>query len=234
METNASAVPAAAYPRFLERISEEDKRKLLSSASQKTYAGGSLIFSQDYPIDQIFIVQQGRVKTFYTTSGGQSITLAYWHDGMLMGVPGISDGFVHMWSAEAVGETKLLQLPRSMLLQLVDQSSAAARVMIELLEFKSKHLSRLTQILATGSVAERLRIVLLNLCDLYGVPDSGGTRIELPLTHAEIGEMVGASRQWVTVTLGKMEKAGILSSKDRQIVLARNKLSVKPRQDEPL
>ena len=168
------------------------------------------MFSQTDPINEIFIVQSGRVRAYYTTAQGHSITFAYWLEGMLMGVPGLAADFHHAWTAEAVTPATLLCLPRSDLVAIIDRSIKAAKSMIAILEFKSRHMSRLAQVLGTASVSERLRIVLLNLCDLYGRPVAEGVRIDIPLTHAEIADMVGASRPWVSTSLGKLEQAGLL------------------------
>lgn len=221
MTRQAAAARDARYPRLLDKLDDAERARLLKHARTKVLPAGALVFSQSAPIDDVFIVEEGRVKAYYTTAEGQSITFAYWQPGMLMGVPGLSVGFNHMWTAEAVSETRLAQLPRADLVHLIDTSINAAKAMIEILEFKSKYLSRLAQLLGTASVAERLQIVLHHLCDLYGTEQEDGVRIDLPLTHADIADMVGASRQWVTVSLGRLEKSGVLKTRNRRIVLAR-------------
>ena len=214
------------YPRLLERLDREDRDWILERSTKKVVPRKGLVFVQSEPIDQVFVIQSGRVKAYYTTPEGQSITFAYWLEGMLMGVPGLSANFNHMWTAEAAVPTTLLRFERGDLNAVIDRSVRAAKAMIEILEFKTKYLSRLTQLLGTASVPDRLRVVLLNLCDLYGEPAEGGMRIELPLTHADISDMVGASRQWVTISLGRLERAGVLQVRNRKItVLARDELT---------
>jgi CRP-like cAMP-binding protein len=214
-----TTAPDVRYPRLLDNLDEAERVRLLEHARTRVLPAGAEVFSQGAPIDDVFIIEQGRVKAYYTTAEGQSITFAYWQPGMLMGVPGLSKGFNHMWTAEAVSETTLVQLPRSDLVHLISSSINAAKAMIEILEFKTKYLSRLAQLLGTASVAERLQIVLHHLCDLYGIVEKDGIRIDLPLTHADIADMVGASRQWVTVSLGRLEKSGVIKSRNRRIVL---------------
>lgn len=213
------------YPRLLDQVDDVDRDWLLSRAGVRPMPAGTLVFSQSAPIDAVFIIQTGCVKAYYTTAEGQSITFAYWHEGMLMGVPGLSVEFDHHWSAETTEPTTLLQLPRADLLKIIDRSISAAKAMIEILEFKSKYLSRLAQLLGTASVVDRLQIVVQNLCELYGVPDEAGTMIDLQLTHSDIADMVGASRQWVTVSLGKLEKSGHLSIRNRRIILAQDRFT---------
>ena len=119
--------PATAYPRLLDQLTEPDRERLLARARTKLIPARSLIFSQTAPIDEVFIIEDGRVKAYYTTPEGQSITFAYWHAGMLMGVPGLSSDFNHLWTAEAVVETTLLQLPRADLVATIDGDGVSPR-----------------------------------------------------------------------------------------------------------
>jgi CRP/FNR family cyclic AMP-dependent transcriptional regulator len=41
------------------------------------------------------------------------------------------------------------------------------------------------------------------------------------LTHADIAHMVGATRQWVTISLKRLHEQGVLTSAKSQIVIRR-------------
>jgi len=62
---------------------------------------------------------------------------------------------------------------------------------------------------------------LLHLVELYGVEDADGTVIAAAFTHADIAHMVGATRQWVTISLKRMQEKGIVLTKRSQIVVCR-------------
>lgn len=228
MTHDPSAFHVSRYPRLLDLLEPEDHDWLVGRTSGVDLAPGALVFSQDEPIDDVFVIETGRVKAYYTTPEGQSITFAFWLEGMLMGVPGVSEGFDHLWTAEAIVPTRLLRFSRADLNTVVDRSITAAKAMIGILEFKTKHLSRLAQVLGTAAVTDRLRFVLRSLSELYGAPHEDGTRIEVLLTHADIADMVGASRQWVTVSLGQLEKSGQIRIHNRHIVVARRPADPKP------
>jgi CRP-like cAMP-binding protein len=51
------------------------------------------------------------------------------------------------------------------------------------------------------------------------VADSRGIIIDLKITHQEIAEMVGTSRETVTRTLARLQKNGIIQMENRRIVL---------------
>ncbi len=60
--------------------------------------------------------------------------------------------------------------------------------------------------LGTRSITERLAHLLLHLVELYGVQDPDGVAIEAAFTHADLAHMVGATRQWITISLKRMQE----------------------------
>jgi CRP-like cAMP-binding protein len=73
--------------------------------------------------------------------------------------------------------------------------------------------------LGTRSITQRLAHLLLHLMELYGVEDPDGVVIAAAFTHADLAHMVGATRQWVTISLKRMQKKRIVLTKRSQIVV---------------
>ena len=45
---------------------------------------------------------------------------------------------------------------------------------------------------------------------MYGVESEQGVAINVPITHEETSHMVGATRQWVTIGLKRLQADGII------------------------
>jgi hypothetical protein len=75
--------------------------------------------------------------------------------------------------------------------------------------------------LGTRSITQRLAHLLLHLSELYGVEDPDGKLIAAAFTHADLAHMVGATRQWVTISLKRMQDKNIVVNKRSQIVVCR-------------
>jgi len=75
--------------------------------------------------------------------------------------------------------------------------------------------------LGTRSITQRLAHLLLHLMNLYGVKDPEGIVIAAAFTHADLAHMVGATRQWVTISLKRMQEKQIVLTKRSQIVICR-------------
>ena len=72
---------------------------------------------------------------------------------------------------------------------------------------------------------ERVAIALLELCSDFGVEESRGTLLTVPLSHKDIADLVGASRPRVTEHLAELERERFVIRQGRQLVVQVKKLS---------
>jgi CRP-like cAMP-binding protein len=93
--------------------------------------------------------------------------------------------------------------------------------LVQGLAFKGKCYSALLQMLGTRSVVERLAQLLLNLAELQGEDADGSVVIAAPASHEELAAMVGATRQWVSITLERLRKRGAIQIRKRRLVILR-------------
>ena len=91
--------------------------------------------------------------------------------------------------------------------------------LVEGLVAKGKCYSTLLQMLGTRSVVERLAQLLLNLAELDGIQEEEFVIIDKPITHEILANMVGATRQWVTMTLDRFQKQGLIKLRKQRIVI---------------
>ncbi len=71
---------------------------------------------------------------------------------------------------------------------------------------------------------ERLAGALLELSTKFGVRDSRGTLLTVKLTHADLAELVGASRQRTTEQLNDFERQRVIIRDGRQLIIVPEKL----------
>ena len=185
---------------------------------------GTCLFRQGEETSGIFHIEEGQVKTFYTSPEGDEITFAYFRPGNFVGGPAVFGGDVNMWSGTAIEETEFIAFRGPDLRQLSLAYPALAVGLIEALIYKAKCYSFMAQILGTRSVSDRLFHILTTLCDLYGEEQGGEIRVAADLTHEDLARMTCASRQWVTTVLNRLQKKGILRIHKKQIIVLRPEL----------
>lgn len=206
-------------PPLMDKLTIREREIVLKLGRRKVLSRGQTIFSQGAKHDGIFLIESGRIRVFYSSPLGREITLAYWHAGNFVGGPEVFDTGIHQWSGVASSNCSVVQLPGKELRTLAVEIPNLAIGLIEGLAFKGKCYSALAQMLGTRSITQRLAHLLLHLMDLYGVEDPDGVVIAAAFTHADLAHMVGATRQWVTISLKRMQKKRIVLTKRSQIVV---------------
>ena len=214
-------VPHRAPPNILAGLKPSDEKKILARARYVRLTPSEVLFRQGDIHSGIFIIESGLVRTFYTAPSGREITLAYWEAGNFAGGPDVFEGSVHSWSGVAVRDTEVLQLQSSDLREFVKTIPDFAVGLVEALEFKGRCFSALVQMLGTRSVGERLARLLRALIEHFGQACEEGILIDAHFSHEDFAHLVGASRQWVTTTLDKLQEQGIIRIRRRQVVVLR-------------
>ena len=204
---------------FLDRLTLEEVSAVRRVASSITLAAGETVFLQGDRHNGIFLIESGRVRIYYAGPSGREITLAYWTPGHFIGGPELFGGGFHIWSASVVETARLAYLPGGAIRQLALTVPAVALCLIEGLVAKGKCYSALVQMLGTRSVTERLAQLLLILAEL---DERGGQMaVKRRITHEQIASIVGSTRQWVTSTLRRFQKRGIIHIQRGTIIIER-------------
>jgi len=207
-------------PNLLERLSEVERCRVNGLASRIQFRLGETVFRQGDIHQGIYIIEAGVVRSYYTGPSGREITLAYWSPGNFVGGPEVFGGSPHLWSGTAEQPSQVLRLNGTDLRRLIETIPAFALTLFEALVHKGKCYSALIHMLGTRSVAQRLAQLLLLIAQLDGArqPD-GRIVIVRTLTHEELAKMVGATRQWVTMTLDRFHDQSLINLQKHQIVI---------------
>jgi CRP-like cAMP-binding protein len=220
-------------PSLFETLTAAEREQVIKCGRRQVLYRGKTLFNQGARHDGIFLIETGRIRVFYTAPSQREITLAYWHPGNFVGGPEVFGGGVHQWSGVATSNSSVVHLPGKELRRLVAVIPNLAIGLIEGLTFKGKCYSALAQMLGTRSITERLAHLLLHLVELYGVKDPEGILIGAAFTHADLAHMVGATRQWVTISLNRLHEKNVLIVRKSKIIVRRIDVLMEMRGHEP-
>ncbi len=216
---NVRAIGGA--PSLFDLLTPLERETVVRCGRRRVLYRGQTLFNQGARHDGIFLIETGRIRVFYTAPSQREITLAYWHPGNFVGGPEVFGEGVHQWTGVASSNSSVVHLPGKKLRELVIEVPNLAIGLIEGLTFKGKCYSALAQMLGTRSITERLAHLLLHLVDLYGVKTPDGMLIGAAFTHADLAHMVGATRQWVTISLKRLHDKHVLAVGKSKIVVRR-------------
>lgn len=174
---------------------------------------GDNLFLQGDPADSMWLIKAGSVKLWKTTEDGRVLTLDIRKAGDLLGENVlIEDGGEYPVSATSLEPTALCGIDRRTFESIVHQYPSVGIVVIRNLSRRIDLLSGKLGALSELNLEDRLYKVLANVAQDLGTPAPGGWHIAFPLTHDEIGFLVGAHRVSVTRALGKLRETGRVRS----------------------
>lgn len=109
----------------------------------------------------------------------------------------------------ALTATRVTAISADVLEQLIAVPAVAARLVEQLASAVAQRQEALANFAPTRHT-ERVRRKLLQLARVYGHVVGDGIRIDFPITHALLAEMVGSSRETVTRALDELHRDGFV------------------------
>ena len=173
---------------------------LFVGADEKTAAAGQSIFLPDDYGYQVFLVRSGRVRIYRNSPDGRELTLAIIGPGEIFGEIALLDGGGRTATALALVETHLAVLDREKFLKTIADQPETALVLMMLLCRRLRQTDEMVEEMTFLGVKERLHN-LINRLD-----SRGGRDLAASLTHQDLADMIGTSRESVTRAMMEMRK----------------------------
>lgn len=203
---------------FLDQLTPAARQRLFELAHVRHYARGQLIFRPGSPGENIYILQQGRIKIFSLSPAGRSAILWFCLPGDLFGLTELPRPRPREVYAEACNDIEVLTLSNQVFKQFLAQYPEAMLSIIDLLSCRLRGLGSMILNLSSDDVQTRLVKLIVRLAARYGRPiPPKSFLLDVPLTHQEIAEMIGTSRQTVTSLLSQFKRSGVIDMSSRII-----------------
>src|SRR6266404_3379178 len=194
-------------------------RKLAAITSAAAYPKGAILFVEGQSPRGVFILCNGRVKLSTSSADGRTLILRISEPGEVLGLPATVTGKPYELTADVIEPSQANFITRTdFLIFLREHGEAALRVAQQLGETYHSAIAEMRSIGLSHSAAEKLARFLLELSADH---DDGNTeiRLTLTLTHEEIAQMIGASRETVTRLFADFKKKELLQVKGSTLII---------------
>lgn len=162
---------------------------------------------------------QGRARVCYLTREGKQPILYFVNSDELVGEQSILTGSVGEEYVETIEPTSVASIPTRDLRQLMLNEPVFATGISELISRRRSKVERRIKHLLFLSNRERLTHLLLDLAEQYGQGSTDRLDLQVKLSHQDLANFIGSTRETVTVVLGKMQLDGLLNVRRRRIML---------------
>ena len=186
---------------FFNKLSPEAVKDLSSMAFASSYPSGMILFSEKDPAPGVYIILEGEIKLSMNSSDGRRLILRIAKKGEILGLASALSGKPCEMTAETLYPAKIAPVSRRDFLNFLSRHPEAYQTVTE--ELSRDYAMACEQLRTVGlsnSAPEKLARLLLEWSE-NGKTTDGAIHFRFPLTHGEIGEFIGASRETVTRTL---------------------------------
>jgi CRP-like cAMP-binding protein len=168
------------------------------------------LFAQGQVADSLYFVDEGLIKLTRTNDSGDRIILSICGPGELVGEEVLAeDAPLYQSDAEALSTATLHRIPRDTLVGILRSNFDFAAALIDYLVHRKSALARKVELLCLHDVEYRILHYLVELSALVK-PVIGGEDYQLPITQAELADLIGATRETTSTTLNQLERKGLV------------------------
>jgi CRP/FNR family transcriptional regulator, cyclic AMP receptor protein len=190
-----------------------DLEALAAGSRIRTFRRGQVVFTAGEPGETVMVVISGRVKVMVRSADGGELTLTVIGPGVMFGENGVADGGTRSADAEALAETRMLLIPREMLVDLCERVPAVALVLLRSVTANLRRLTEATSDLVFLDLPRRVAKVLLSQ------PRGQDGVISPSLSQEELAHQAGGSRQSINAALRGFERRGWIRVSGRTVTV---------------
>jgi CRP/FNR family transcriptional regulator, cyclic AMP receptor protein len=182
---------------------------------KKFYSKGSTLFAEGQTARGVYVLCEGRVKLSITSAEGKQLIVRIARPGDMLGLHATLAGHSYEGTAVTFAPCRVDFVTGKDLLDLLNrQESSGLGLAIAVSKEFAEFVEQARVLLLSVSAAEKLAGLLLTWGDAFGKPAPFGIHLHTLLTHEELGQMIGASRETVTRALNALKR--------RQVIRATN------------
>ncbi|MDY8025046.1 Crp/Fnr family transcriptional regulator [Paenibacillus polymyxa] len=204
----------------LEDLIEMDQMTSITTIAKKTFIQTPEIFSEE-----LYFVKKGKVRLYKLNADGKQFTLDILSEGNVFGeMDMISLGTREMY-IETIEECDICRMDKDRFEHFLIEHPRFMMNMIKVLSDRISGMSSLAQHLALGNLQDKILYILLKLSDQFALQSRDEyCKINFPLSHQEIANLVGATREAVTAALQELVKEKVIKTGFKTIYIHREKL----------
>jgi len=201
-------------------LSRDGLKSLAEASHLTTFPGGALLFVEGQIPRGAYVLCSGKVKLSTTSREGKVLILKIAEAGEVLGLSAVISGQPFQLTAETAGPCQVNFIEREALIQRIEKSGELGLHASQALsrEFQSAYQDIHDLILARSS-AGKLAKLLLSGATSREKPDSNEIRIRPTLTHEEMAQMIGSSRETVTRLLGDLKKKELIRLEGSTLII---------------
>ncbi len=204
---------------LLAAMEPEEMEAFNRTVKDTKYKRGETIYLPGDPSDAVYFVKKGRVKLSHRDRSGKKATIRVCEPGEPFGEMAAMGEDVRRLEATALDDVWLCWVERERFVRFAEAHPQIALRIAKLIGLRRQELENRLADLLFLDVPTRLARTLLDLADKYGRGLDDGIQIRVRITHRELAELIGATRETTTAEMNKLSREGIIARRLGKLVI---------------
>lgn len=219
MQSNYSnLIPPTA--RIIDKLSPTARADFESLLHASLYHANKILFTEREPATGLYVVLEGEVHVSINSADGKRLALRIAREGEILGLSSVFSGSAYNATAETFYPSRVAYVARQTMVHFLSNHPDAYQVVVEELSRKvSLACEQLRNVALSNSAPEKLARLLLEWSE-NGKITPEGCRVRFTLTHEQIGEFIGTSRETVTRTLANFKRSRLVKLKGAMLTIS--------------
>lgn len=183
------------------------------------YRRGDTIFLPGDPSDFVYFLHHGRVKLSYLDESGKRFMLSICKQGELFGEMAMLGEQQRRLIAEALEDVEVCIIASRDLTHFMAEHSDLALRITKTIGARMATLESRLEDMVFNSVPTRLARLLIRLSEEYGVSKERGICLDIRLTHRDLADLIGSTRETTTLTIGQLAAQGVVGKSQGRLLL---------------
>jgi CRP/FNR family cyclic AMP-dependent transcriptional regulator len=200
-------------------LPDKDKDEMASMMKERNIKKKGFVYSEGDRADTLYILKEGRIKITHLTEDGRELTIDIIEPGDIFGELTLAGEEERETSAEALADSFICTISRKNFEAFLSMRPHLSLTITKWMGLRLRRIENRFENLIFQDVRTRLTTLLKDLAEKYGEDIEGGRKIAIKLSHQELANLIGATRETVTLELNNMKRRGDIVMEGREFVL---------------
>ena len=200
-------------------LSWKNMRELKRITRMVSYGKNEPVYIPGDPSDVVYLLKKGRVKVSKMSEDGREATLAILGPGEIFGELEALQAVSRESMVQALEPVMVCEIRREDFERFLDQTPDVGGKVLKMIGGRLRRIESKVSDLVFKSAPARLARTLLELGQSMGISENGRTRLQTRLTHQNLANLIGTSRETVSSLMSQFAHHGLIAQDNRYILI---------------
>jgi len=197
-------------------LNDKEMEQIINKLLVKQFNKNETILHEEDTNEFMYLILLGKVKVVRTTEDGKEIILAVHQSGEFFGEMSMIDGKTTPASVITTENSLVAIISKTDFYSILFTQNKVVTNLLKIFCSRLRKCWDTIQLLNFNNAAQRTKMLFLMLADEYGRKTENGVTLNIKLTHQDIADMAGLTRETVTRVIDKLQR-------NKEITILENK-----------